>query len=80
MNEKTFGRLLDAMKKPVTYKFTRRKRGKVPIWQQLTDAKTVSAEDLLNLLTDYIGAGLPRLQTLEGIFDKTSGIFCCLYF
>ncbi len=70
---KTLGELLDAMKAPVEYKFPKRKGwAHLPTWQELIDAPSVPAEGLLNLLTDYIGAGLPSLKYMEGILNKVN--------
>jgi len=71
---KTFGQLLDSLKKPITYQFERRKPkpSDVPSWQELWKAKAVSSEDWLNILSDYIGDGLPEQEELVQIYEKTS--------
>ena len=58
--------------KPVEYKFPRRRPEKVSSWKKLHDAEAVSADDLLNLLSDYLGAGLPIASYMEEIYEKTT--------
>lgn len=71
---KTLSELIDSHKEPVNYQFPLRNpaKEKLSSWQQLSEAKTVLADDFLNLLTNYLGAGLPRLDMLEKIYEKTT--------
>jgi len=66
-----FGELLDRSKPVANYQYPLRKPTHVTTWQALSEVEVVSANEFLDLLSDYLGAGLPRLDILTAIYEKT---------